>query len=181
MKTLIALLRGVNVGGNKRLSMAELRAFIEALGFTRVQTLLQSGNLVFRSDGLRDDSALEFILETEAAKRLGLQTTFILRTPSDWAEVIDRNPFPEAAAKDPSHLLVMFFREPPPAEAVEFLHTTAVGVERIQPDGRQMYGVFPAGIADSKLANALMSPRVGRRASGRNWNTVVKLGALAGL
>ena len=181
MKTHLAFLRGVNVGGHKKLPMADLRAFVEKLGFQDARTLLQSGNLVFRSDGKRGDEALETLLEAEALSRLGLQTTFLLRTAAAWAEIIARNPFPEAAVNDPSHLLVMLFREPPTAEATELLRANATGEERLHPDGRQLYAVFPAGIGDSKLASVLMSPRVSKHATGRNWNTVTKLGALAGL
>ncbi len=180
MKTHIALLRGINVGGNKKVAMADLRAFVEALGFKEARTLLQSGNLVFRSDGKHDDTALEALLDEQAAKRLGLSTKFVVRTASEWAEVIARNPFPEAAQATPGRLLVMFFREPPTAEAVQILRATMVSSEHIHPDGRHLYASVPEGIGDSKMANALMGARFSKEATGRNWNTVLKLGALAG-
>ena len=179
MKTHLALLRGINVGGNRKLPMADLRAFVEELGFQEARTLLQSGNLVFRSDGQRDDPTLETFLEAEAATRLGLNTAFILRTPAEWAEVITRNPFPEAAANDPGRLLVMFFREPPTPDAIQALRAVATLSERIHPDGCQLYASFPAGIGDSKAATVLMSPRFSKHATGRNWNTVLKLGSMA--
>ena len=179
MNTHLALLRGVNVGGNQKLPMAQLRSFVESLGFTGVRTLLQSGNVAFRSDGHRTDRALESFLEIEAAKRLGLNTTFILRTPPEWAEVISRNPFPKAAASHPSRLLVMFFREPPSLDALDSLSRVLISSERIHPDGCHLYASLPAGIGDSKAATALMNPRFSKHATGRNWNTVLKLGALA--
>ena len=181
VKTHIALLRGVNVGGNNKLPMADLRAFMGSLGFTEVRTLLQSGNLVFHSDGQRDDRTLETFLEAEAAKRLGLNTTFLLRTADEWEQVIARNPFPAEAATHPGRLLVMVFREPPSNEALDSLRTVLVSSERIYPDGDRLYASFPEGIGNSKAASALMSPRFSKHATGRNWNTVVKLGALAGL
>lgn len=174
----LALLRGVNVGGNKKLPMADLCAFVEELGFNDARTLLQSGNLVFRSDGGRTDAALESFLEAEAAKRLGLSTVFLLRTAQEWAEIIACNPFPEEAAKDPSHLVVMFLRVPPPTDALEKLRAVAVGAERIHPDGRHLYAIFPHGIGDSKLSAALMGPRFSPHATGRNWNTVRKMAAM---
>ena len=181
MKTHIALLRGVNVGGNRKVAMADLRKFVEAIGFKEARTLLQSGNLVFRSDGKRDDLALAALLEEQAAKRLGLCTWFLVRSMDEWSEVVARNPFPQEAQTMPSRFLVMFFRETPGAEAVESMRAFAVGGERIHPDGRQLYAVFPDGIADSKLANVLIGARFAKLATGRNWNTVLKLGALAGL
>ena len=181
MKTHIALLRGINVGGNKKLPMADLRAFVETLGFTGAQTLLQSGNLVFRSEGKSDEAALEIFLEGEASQHLALSTTFILRTADEWSEVVARNPFPDAAKTDPSHLLVMFFREAPTVSAVELLRATLIGAERIHSDGRQLYATFPHGAGNSKAANLLMNPCFAKYATGRNWNTVLKLGAMVSL
>jgi len=97
----IALLRGVNVGGAKKIAMAELKAMVEALGFTDVKTLLQSGNVVFEA-GERSDAELEALLETEAERRLGLVTRFIVRGPKAWRMMIDANPMPTAAEREPS-------------------------------------------------------------------------------
>ncbi len=178
MKTHIALLRGINVGGNKKVSMADLRAFLEEIGLTEPRTLLQSGNLVFKSNGDRDDAALESFLEAEAAKRLGLSTVFLVRTAAEWAEVIARNPFPDAAATAPGRLLVMFFRVPPTASTLKSLHDAMISSERIRADGRQLYAALPDGIGNSVMANAMMSARFSKHASGRNWNMVTKLAAL---
>ena len=179
MKTHLALLRGINVGGNKKVPMADLRAFVEKLGFQGARTLLQSGNLVFRSDGQRTDAALETFLEEEAARILGLSTVFLIRTVEEWTEVITRNPFPGEAAKAPSHFIVMFLREQPTSEALQRLQTAVVGDERFQLVGRHLYAVFPDGIGESRLATAMMTPRFSPCATGRNWNTVLKLAELA--
>ncbi|MEC9367487.1 MAG: DUF1697 domain-containing protein, partial [Pseudomonadota bacterium] len=79
----VALLRAVNVAGTGKIAMADLRAFMEGLGFGNVRTLIQSGNLVFETPG-EGGVKLEAILEAEAAARLGLATSFILRTPREW-------------------------------------------------------------------------------------------------
>ncbi len=181
MKTHLALLRGINVGGNKKVAMADLRAFVEAIGFDEPRTLLQSGNLVFRSDDKRDDTALETFLDEQAAKRLGLSTKFLVRTATEWSEIIARNPFPEAAQTHPGRLLIMFFREPPTSEALQTLRAAMTASERLHPDGRQLYASLPDGIGDSKMATVLMGSRFSQAATGRNWNTVLKLGVLAGV
>ncbi len=178
MKTHIALLRGINVGGNKKVAMADLRAFVEANGFRDARTLLQSGNLVFRSDGQRDNSALETLLDEQAAKHLGLSAKFLVRTVAEWSEVIARNPFPEAAQAYPGRLLVMFFREPLTPEAVQTLRAAMIPSEHIHPDGRQLYAALPEGIGDSKMAAVLLGTRFNKAATGRNWNTVLKLAAM---
>ena len=180
MKTHLALLRGVNVGGNKMVAMADLRAFVESLGFREARTLLQSGNLVFRSDGQRDDRALAAYLEEQAARRLGLATWFLVRSVAEWSEIIARNPFPEAAESMPGRLLVMFFRESPTPEALEGLRAAATASERIHSDGKQLYLTFPDGSGNSKMGNILLGARFSKHGTSRNWNTVLKLGALAG-
>lgn len=174
----IALLRGVNVGGANRVPMAELKAMLANLGFGRPQTLLQSGNAVFESDG-PGGAALETLLETTLEARVGVRTTFRVRTATEWAEVVAANPFPEAGRDDPAHLLVMFLKHAPSAHDVEELRQAIKGPERVIAKGRQAYVVFPEGIGRSKLTPAILERRLGAGGTGRNWNTVLKLAAMA--
>jgi uncharacterized protein (DUF1697 family) len=109
MTTYVALLRGINVGGNKMVSMAELRVALEKMGLSDVRTLLQSGNVVFRSAG-RASAALERSLESELEKRLKCQADFHVRTAAEWQDVVARNPFTERVT--PATSLKVFFREP---------------------------------------------------------------------
>jgi uncharacterized protein (DUF1697 family) len=174
----IALLRGVNVGGNKMVAMSDLRDLLAKLGFADARTLLQSGNLVFRSDA-RTGAALERLLEAEAKKRLGIEADFLVRTAKEWKAVIARNPFPAEAERDPSRLVVTFLRDAPDEPAVESLRSAIVGPEVVRADGRHLYVVYPNGMGRSKLTHALLEKRLGTRGTARNWNTVLKLGALA--
>ena len=125
MTTRIALLRGINVGGKTKVAMADLRAMLADLGFGDPRTLLQSGNLVFRSDKLTG-ADLERLLEVETEKRLGLKTDFFVRTPEEWEAVIANNPFPGEAESDPSHLVVLFVKSAPDAKAVTALQSGQV-------------------------------------------------------
>ena len=174
----IALLRGINVGGHKKVAMSDLRRFLEDLGFEDVRSLLQSGNLMFRGD-TRTTVSLERLLEVEANKSLDLATTFLVRTAKEWRKVIDHNPFPEAAESDPGHLVVMFLKDEPHMTAVKALQHAIKGPEIIRADGRQLYIVYTAGIARSRLNNKLIEDKLGTRGTGRNWNTVLKLALLA--
>jgi uncharacterized protein (DUF1697 family) len=178
MATNIALLRGVNVGGNRKVAMSDLRAFLSRLGLGDPRSLLQSGNVVFRSDA--SPAKLEAMLEAEAGERLGLQTTFFVRTAEEWRSVVARNPFRDEAASDPSHLVVMFLKEAPDAGSVRALQAAIVGPEVVRAGGRHAYITYPAGIGDSRLTAAVIDRMLGTRGTGRNWNTVLKLGALAG-
>lgn len=170
----VALLRGVNVGGNRMVAMADLRAFALNLGLRNPSTLLQSGNLVFGAVK-RSSRALELRLQDEAEKRLALRTDFLVRSADEWEEIVARNPFAEQAQRDPSHLLVMFLKEGAAKGAVETLTAANPGPEIIHAAGRELYIVFPNGQGTSKLPALMTEARLGTRGTGRNWNTVVKL------
>jgi uncharacterized protein (DUF1697 family) len=175
----VALLRAVNLPGHNKVGMADLRQLLGGLGFQDVQSLLQSGNLVFGSEG-RTAAQLEALLESEAKARLGLETDFMVRTPSDWRAVIAGNPFPEEAERDPGHLVVMFLKDEPDRKDVAALQEAITGREVVRAKGRHAYLVYPDGIGRSRLTNVLIEKKLRTRGTGRNWNTVLKLGALAG-
>jgi uncharacterized protein (DUF1697 family) len=179
MPTHVALLRGINVGGRKLVSMSDLRDFLTALGCEDPRSLLNSGNLIFHC-AARPRAGLEHWLETEAQKRLDLRTDFHVRAAKDWEKIIANNPFPEEAKRDPGRLVVMFLKRAPNQRAVKALQAAIKGPELVRADGTHAYIVYPDGIGRSRLTNALIDKQLGTRGTGRNWNTVVKLAALVG-
>lgn len=172
----IALLRGINVGGNQMVAMSELRALATALGMSNVRTLLQSGNLVFDSSR-KTAQQLERLLEVEVAKRFGSTIGVFVRTADEWKTVVARNPFVAEAAADPGRLVVMFFKDPCAVKQVSALEAAVVGPERIRAVGRHLYLVYPDGMGKSKLTNVVIEKTLGMRGTARNWNTVRKLSA----
>jgi len=177
--TFVALLRGVNVGGHKKIPMADLRDFAADLGFEDPQTLLQSGNLVLRGVA-RTAVQLERLLETEAESRLGLRTSFFVRSVRQWQTVVARNPYPQEAETDPAHLGVMTLKKAAGTRYVEALRAAIKGPELVTAIGQQLYLVYPDGIGRSKLTNTLIEKKLGTLGTSRNWNTVLKLAALLG-
>src|SRR3954469_1432617 len=177
MATYVALLRAVNVA-KTQVAMADLRQALTAAGLGNVRSLLQSGNLVFE-DGGKSGAQLERLLEAEAKKRMALETDFFVRTAAEWEALVSGNPFPRAARADPAHLLVMFLKEAPPPEAVKALQAAIVGREVVRALGKQAYIVYPDGIGPSRLTNAVIEKKLATRGTGRNWNTALKLAALA--
>jgi len=173
LTTHIALLRGVNVGGRKAVSMAALRGFAAEIGLSDPRTLLQSGNLVFQSDAA--PAELEARLEAEAERRLGLTTRFMVRTAAAWDAILAANPFGEAAERDPSHLVVMALKGAPDGAAVEALSAAIPGRETLAAHARELYIVYPDGMGGSKLTGALIERRLGLQGTARNWNTARKL------
>jgi uncharacterized protein (DUF1697 family) len=171
----IALLRGINLGSRNRVSMPELRDALGEAGYEDVQTLVQSGNVVFTS------AKKPATLEREIAKivaGLGVDCAVVVRTRDELAEAVERNPIPEGAEK-PKFFQVTFFSGEPSAEAVEKLMAQDYGDERVEVLGREAYAWHPNGIQNSKLAR-----EVGRtlrdEGTARNWNTVTKLLEMAG-
>lgn len=178
MTTYLAFLRAINVAGHQPVAMADLRAMLSALGFEEPQSLLQSGNLVFRGPP-RSVARLERALEAQATDHLGLDTDFFVCTARDWEGVIARNPFSKEAARDPGRLLVMVLKAAPEAKDLSALESAITGPEVLRADGRYAYIVYPNGVGRSRLTNALIEKKLHTRGTGRNWNTVLKLGALA--
>jgi uncharacterized protein (DUF1697 family) len=174
--TYIGLLRGVNVGGNNMVAMADLRALLTKMGFGDVKTLLQSGNVVFRGPA-RPTGALEKDLEAALKKRFGLEVECHVRTAAEWTAIVAANPFRDEAAKEPARLFVSCFKAPLEKTKVNSLQAAIAGRETLHAAGRHLYMVFPDGMGNSKAA-PLVDRRLGARGTARNWNTVLKLAEL---
>jgi uncharacterized protein (DUF1697 family) len=174
----IALLRAVNVGG-RSVAMADLRSMLSDLRCVNPRTLLQSGNAVFFLNAKISVAALEKKLEDEAQRRFDFAVAFMLRTAEEWDAIIARNPFAEAAKNDPARLVLVALKGAPDAAAVKALRDGYKGPETIHVDGRNAYLIYPEGQGNSKLTNALIERKLGVAGTARNWNTVLKLAALA--
>ncbi|HEY2178846.1 MAG TPA: DUF1697 domain-containing protein [Caulobacteraceae bacterium] len=177
METAIALLRGVNLGA-RRVSSADLRGAFEALGLEKVRTLQAAGNLVFAASG-EGAEALETRAESVLAERLGFTTEVFIRTAREWGEMIAANPFGEAARNDPGHLVAMVLKQAPGAQAAAALAAAVTGREQAKIVGRAAFIHYPDGIGSSPLNGGRLDRALGVRATGRNWNTVVKLAEMA--
>ena len=174
MTTYIALLKGINVGGNRRLPMADLKAALTEAGFEDVRTILASGNVVLDAPET-DPAALEARLASETTARLGVTTDYMVRDGAQWRAMIEANPFPDAAAKDPGHLLVVVMKTTPDASKVRAYLEAYDGPERVAVVGREIFIHYPDGQGTSRLS----IPRLGN-GTARNWNTAVRLAALVG-
>lgn len=173
----VALLRGINVGGNRIIRMADLRSMLDEMGFRGVRTLLQSGNVVFETE-TSEGSGLSLRLERAILTRFGFDVDCMIRTPLEWEAAIFGNPFPESAQAEPNRLLVVFFKSEPASEALAELHAALTGGEALVVKGRELYAIYPQGIAGSKLTTSLIESRLKLRGTGRNWNTVAKISKL---
>jgi uncharacterized protein (DUF1697 family) len=176
--TYVALLRAVNLAGKNMVAMADLRDLLARLGFEDPRSLLQSGNLVFGA-GKKSTTHLERLLGDEVRKRFEVTTDFFVRTAEEWKAIVAHNPFRQEAERDPGHLVVQFLKEAAAAQDVRDLQASIEGRELVRAKGREAYVVYPDGIGRSRVTTALIEKKLGTQATGRNWNTVLKLGALA--
>ncbi|MER6199996.1 DUF1697 domain-containing protein [Streptomyces sp. NPDC001586] len=175
-----ALLRGINVGGSKKVPMAELRSVLEELGHGDVQTYLQSGNAVF-SSAEKDPAALARELETAIEARFGFRVACLVVDGAYLRAVADACPFP-AAELEGKQLHATFFSAQPGAERFAALDQASYLPEEYRLGDRVLYLYAPDGLGRSKLAEALAKPAVvkGIDVTTRNWNTVAKLVELTG-
>ncbi|HYC62898.1 MAG TPA: DUF1697 domain-containing protein [Thermoanaerobaculia bacterium] len=175
MTTFIALIRGINVGGHKKLKMADVKVMCEQLGLADVRTHLQSGNVVFRTS--RTDRAK---LAAELENAFGVEARVILRSAAELRKSIDANPMLAQAQNGPSHFIVMFLDGKPAAKAMQALRDAYSGPEEMQLHGAELYIHYGDDMGRSKLTNALIERKLGVAGTARNWNTVTKLMEMAG-
>jgi uncharacterized protein (DUF1697 family) len=173
----VAFLRAINLASHNRVAMSDLCAMLTDLKLSGARALLASGNLVFEA-GSAAPQALERKLEQEAERRLGLTTEFFVRTAKEWSAALAANPFPKEAKQDPARLLVFALKDAPGKSEAQALDEAITGPEVARVAGRQAYIVYPDGVGRSRLSLALIERKLATRATGRNWNTALKLGAL---
>ncbi len=171
---MVALLRGVNVGGHRKLKMAELRELCESLDFTEAQTYVQSGNLVFKTT-LKSDQAVCAKLANAIEGRFGFPCDIIVRNASEIESVIKCNPFHARKDAEPSKLLVSFFDREPSADARHKALAFRKDPEELFFHGKELYMYFPNGIGKAKTPLASVERALKVSCTGRNWNTVLKL------
>ena len=174
----IGLLRAVNLGATNKIAMSDLRAIATDLGMRDAKTLLQSGNVVFGSDR-SSTAAIERLFEDETLARLNLMTNYFVRTAREWRAIVAANPFPDEATRDPGHLLLVCLKDVPDKDKVAALQKAIKGREVVRAVGKQAYIVYPDGVGRSKLTAVMIEKWLGTRGTARNWNTVLKLDALA--
>ncbi|MBN9234471.1 MULTISPECIES: DUF1697 domain-containing protein [Phyllobacteriaceae] len=168
----VALFSGINVGGNRIVKMAELRAFFEELGFTNVASYVQSGNVVFRA-AKADAVALTRTIEAAFEKRWGFYSRIMVRDAAWFERLVADNPYPEVA-EDPTKLHAMALEREPTAEEIGRLAEKCTGPERFAVKGDVLYLHAPDGLGRSKFAEIL--PRTLKvPGTTRNWRSVLAL------
>ena len=171
----VALFRGINVGKAKRIAMADLRALLESLGYTRVRTLLNSGNAVF--DGPKTATAKHAQrIQTAVLAELGLDALVIVKSAADINAAIDGNTLRDIAT-DPSRLLIAFAKDVPSLAALQSMADAGWRAELIHVGQHAAYVWCANGILDSKVAVAVLK-NLAQSGTTRNASTVEKIQVL---
>jgi uncharacterized protein (DUF1697 family) len=176
MVTFAALLRAVNVSGQNRIPMAELRRALGSLGLARVQTYLQSGNVVFAAQG-GDPGGHAAAIHGLIKREFGHDVPVLVLTAAELAQAAAENPFVSIAA-DEKALHVTFLFAPADADGFVGRDLPAQEGERAQRAGPVIYLYLPHGYGRTKLNNAYFERVLGTSATTRNWRTVLALGAM---
>ena len=173
----IILFRGMNTGG-VRAPVAEQRAMAEEMGVKNPRTLQASGNLVVESG--KATAALESEIEAAMERRFDLKVAAMARTPEQWAKLIAANPFPKEAAAHPAKVVAMVMKDGITPGALEAVQALCREGERVEAVDGVLYFWFPNGQGQSEIFKKA-TPRMLGMGTGRNWNTVLKLGEMVGL
>jgi uncharacterized protein (DUF1697 family) len=168
------MLRGINVGGNKRIKMDKLRQSFEALGFDQVKTFIQSGNVIFKAPAMSTDK-LSRKIEERIVSDFEFSVPVVSRTADELQKIIDRNPFLREHSIDVEKLHVMFLSATPRADAVKKLEELAVAPDRFAHAGNEIYLYLPNGVAESKLMKAPLDRLLSVITTTRNWKTANSL------
>ncbi len=176
MNKKVAILRGINVGGNRKILMADLKLLFEELGFSNIVTYIQSGNVLFNSN--TENELLADRIEQAIKANFGFDVPVIVRSANELKKAIEANPFYDAEA-DVNKLHLTFLKEKPTAENLQ--HTVSYNYEpdKFVIDGKEVFIFCENKYHESKLTNIFFEKKLKVGATTRNWKTVLKLMALA--
>jgi len=174
MQTYICLLRGINVSGQKKIKMAELKVLFEGLGFKDVVTYIQSGNIIFKSEE-KNTKVLENLIHRMLLNDFGFDVTVIVITPEEIQYAASHNPFEKDKTKDPKKFYVVFLQAIPQAANIEKLATYDYSPEEYVLDEQLVYFYAANGAGNAKMSTNFFESKLKVKASSRNWRTVNKL------
>ena len=171
---MVALLRGINVGGNRKVPMPDLCTAATKAGLTEVQSYINSGNIVFGAGKMKADQVCSLI-EKLIKARFGFEVDVIVRTASQWKKYSAGSPFPGAARSRPNLLLLGLSKLPCGSDTGTKLSERALFGEKIKVVGDAIWVDFATSVGKSKLTPVWFDKTAGSSVTMRNWNTVLKL------
>jgi Uncharacterized protein conserved in bacteria len=174
MKKYISILRGINVGGHKKIRMDDLRQLFVELGYRDVQTYIQSGNILFSAEDT-ESQALEKTIAQKILKTFGFEVPVLILGAEDLKTILDNNPFSNDPTKNSSFIHITFLSEIPNKEQLKNLADLNFAPDEFVLAGKAIYLYCPTGYGTTKLTNTFFENKLKLIATTRNLNTATEL------
>jgi len=181
MTIYISILRGINVGGQKKIRMEDLKVLYEGLDFSEVTTYIQSGNVIFKTGFPVSNSVLSEKIEQAIEEKYHFHVPVIIRTTDEMYQVLSSNPFLNEEGINREKLHVTFLEELPQSTKVIAIKESDFSPDRFRIIGKEVYLYCPGGYGNTKLSNTFFEKKLHVKATTRNWKTVGKLAELTGI
>lgn len=171
-KKYISILRGINVGGKRKILMTDLKDLYSDLGFINCITYIQSGNVVFHYKDV-PNTEIEQKIEKAISSKYGFDVPVIVRTKEEFHDAVHSNPYLED--KEIDSLCLTFLNQTPQVEKVEIIEKLSFTPDEFQTIGSNVYIFCPGPYHKTKLSNQFFESKLKVKATTRNWKTVMKL------
>ena len=176
MTIYLSLLRGINIGGHKKIRMSGLKELYESLGFGQVTTYIQSGNVLFSAE--TNEAELAMHIGKAIEQRFGFEVPVVIRNAEEMQQIVAQNPFTEEAKTAPDKLVVMFLGSIPDAAMIEKVKAKIDDDSRFEFVGDTLYFFYPDGYGQTKWHSNFFEKQLRTTVTARNWTTTCKLNEL---
>lgn len=171
----IAILRGINVGGRRKILMKDLKALVEGLGLTEVATYIQSGNVFFHAPPSLTNTAIADLIAASIQANYGFEVPVIVRSSEEIKQAIQNNPFLQQAGVEINQLHLTFLKEAPTTENIAKTNTYNYEPDNFVIQGKEVFVFCKGKYHQSKLSNHFFERKLKVTTTTRNWKTVLKL------
>lgn len=178
MTKYIALLRGINVSGQKKIKMVDLKKLLSKSSLKNIQTYIQSGNIIFESEN-KNQQELAQEISTLIYKEYNFEVPVMIKCIDEWEKILNNNPFLQDKTIDIKQLSVTFLDETPSNENIDLINKIDFSPDTFILNDTVIYSCYPNGIGRSKMTNNMFEKKLKTIATSRNWNTVNKLYSLS--
>lgn len=174
MQTYISILRGINVGGHRKVKMDALKRLCADLKFENIRTYIQSGNIIFQSK-IEDTNEISKIIKTNIKNVFGFDVPVITLTQTELEIIINSNPFLKDKTKEPEFFHITFLSEKPSKQKIELLKQVDLKNDKYEVIDKAIYLYCPDSYSNSKLTNGFLETKLKVTATTRNWKTTNKI------
>lgn len=175
MAVFLSILRGINVSGQKKIVMKDLKALYESLGFGKVATYIQSGNVVFEHEQAADTKVMEVKIKQEISKKYGFDVPVFVKTFDELLPIVNENPFLKKENIETDKLHVTFLADFPKQEMIDKILAVNYLPDQFIIVGKEIYLYCPEGYGNTKLSHSFFESKLKVTATTRNWKTVNEL------